>query len=141
MHPETVMDQAIRTPKAPNRTGQITMINNDGLAFLMDPSSGQQYAFTFDKIQGYYGHTAREIGLTVGTHVHFEISGGEISCVQLPQLAVPKLLTVPEVAGLLRVSERLVYNMIKRRELAHVRLGRLMRIPAEAVKSLVAPGG
>jgi excisionase family DNA binding protein len=114
----------------------ILSVDNEGLACLED-ASGRRYAFTFDKIRGYHGETAREIGLRVGAHVYFEASGDQILWVDLS--SAPVILTVPEVARCLRVSERLVYNMIKRGELAHIRIGRLMRIPAEALRLLVDP--
>ena len=41
----------------------------------------------------------------------------------------PLLLTVPQAAELLGVSGDLVYDMVHRRELPAIRLGRLIRIP------------
>jgi excisionase family DNA binding protein len=141
MHFETAWEQAT-AHSATQRAGEITGVNRDGLAFLQDLQSGRRYAFSFDKIDGYRGQTVREIGLKVGTRVHFGASEDQITWVQLPARFSPtEMLTVPEVARCLRVSERLVYNMIKRGELGHVRVGRLMRIPSEAVRALVDPKG
>lgn len=47
----------------------------------------------------------------------------------------PYLLTVPEAAQLLRISRNLAYELIKRGELPHVRLGeRIIRVPRHALE-------
>lgn len=43
------------------------------------------------------------------------------------------LLTVPEAAKLLRISRNLAYELVARRELPSVRLGRVIRIPRSAL--------
>jgi len=134
----SALERSAQTDNVVSAIGEIKAIKKNGLAFLTDCSSGKQYAFTFDKIQGYFGHTAREIGLRKGSKVQFNASAGEVTSVQLPKTALPELLTIPEVASWLRVSERLVYNMIKRGELPHVKIGRLMRVRTEALRSLVS---
>lgn len=45
------------------------------------------------------------------------------------------LLTAKEVAPLLRVSKMTVYRMIKTEELPAVQVGRLFRIPRQAVEA------
>ena len=49
----------------------------------------------------------------------------------------PETLKVAEVAAKLRVDPRTVYRMIDRRELPAIRIGRLIRIPTEAVNKLM----
>jgi len=49
------------------------------------------------------------------------------------------LLTVPEVCTWGRWSRQLVYSMIRRKELACVRLGRTIRIPRSALERLMEP--
>lgn len=51
--------------------------------------------------------------------------------------SIPKLLTVNEVAELMRVSRMTVYRLIHSGELPAVRAGKSFRIPAVAVKELL----
>jgi excisionase family DNA binding protein len=46
----------------------------------------------------------------------------EIQSVQLPE-PLPKFLTVPEVAALLRISERTVYDMVSQRRIPFRKAG------------------
>jgi putative molybdopterin biosynthesis protein len=46
----------------------------------------------------------------------------EIQSVQLPE-PLPKFLTVPEVAALLRLSERTVYDMVSQRRIPFRKAG------------------
>lgn len=52
-----------------------------------------------------------------------------------------KMLTVAEVAEILRVSERTVYNLLEAEDLRGVRVGRSWRIPKEALAELTRVGG
>lgn len=123
----------------PLRKGQILRVNKNGLLFLEDLVSRQRFSSTFDRIRGYSGETARELGLRAGLQVEFTvIDGVRIETIDLTAgTTEPDLLKVSEVAQLLRVSERMIYNMIKRGELAHVRIGRLTRVPNGALKSFL----
>lgn len=47
------------------------------------------------------------------------------------------LMTVPEVAGLLRVSRMTVYRQIHDGTLPAVRMGRTLRVPRQAVKKIL----
>jgi len=49
-----------------------------------------------------------------------------------------KLLTVPEVAELLRCKPLTVYRLVGRGEIASVKVGRLIRIPAGVVERMVS---
>jgi excisionase family DNA binding protein len=49
----------------------------------------------------------------------------------------PQLLTVPEVAEILRVSPRTVRRMIDDKRLPVVRLGRAVRVRLEALAALI----
>jgi excisionase family DNA binding protein len=49
----------------------------------------------------------------------------------------PQLLTVTEVAGMFRVSKMTVYRMMHSGELAHVKVGRTFRVPADAVHTIM----
>jgi excisionase family DNA binding protein len=53
---------------------------------------------------------------------HKERSMAEIQSVQLPE-QLPKFLTVPEVAALLRLSERTVYDMVSQRRIPFRKAG------------------
>ncbi|HXX17965.1 MAG TPA: helix-turn-helix domain-containing protein [Candidatus Acidoferrum sp.] len=50
----------------------------------------------------------------------------------------PKLLTVQEVATILRITPNTVYRWIKRDNLPVVRLGYLVRVPLSAIEKLIA---
>lgn len=53
----------------------------------------------------------------------------------------PKLLTVQEVATILRVTPNTVYRWIKRGRLPVVRIGYLVRVPASAIENLIPRTG
>jgi len=48
------------------------------------------------------------------------------------------LLTVPETAAYLRISQDLVYELIHRRELPAIHLGRKIRVPAFGLRQWIA---
>ena len=52
-----------------------------------------------------------------------------------------KLLTVAEVAGILRVSVRTVYNLLEAGALRGVRVGRAWRVLESALEDFIAKGG
>jgi excisionase family DNA binding protein len=52
-----------------------------------------------------------------------------------------KMLTVAEVAEILRVSERTIYNLLEAGNLRGVRIGRSWRIEKEALAELTRVGG
>lgn len=49
----------------------------------------------------------------------------------------PDLLTVAEVASMLRVSKMTVYRLIHSRELSALRVGRSFRVPRAAVAAFI----
>lgn len=51
---------------------------------------------------------------------------------------LPEFLTVPECAAFLGTSRGVIYDMVRRGELAGVRVGRLLRIPRSALTALAA---
>ena len=51
--------------------GIILRINEQGLGIMKDAQSQEQFVFTFDKITGYRGESAQELGLKVGARVLF----------------------------------------------------------------------
>ena len=51
--------------------GKVLRVNEAGLGIVEDVHSQQQFVFTFDKIRGYRGEKARELGLIVGAQVRF----------------------------------------------------------------------
>lgn len=53
----------------------ITRIEGFGLGFVESRSTGERYAFRFDKIDGYRGETLRELGLHEGSTVLIEVDG------------------------------------------------------------------
>lgn len=48
-----------------------------------------------------------------------------------------ELLTVAEVSVMFRVSKMTIYRMVHAGELAHVRVGRSFRIPADSVRAVM----
>jgi len=57
-----------------------------------------------------------------------------------PAVSQHALLTIPEVAARVRVSTRTVSRWIASGELVCIRIGRVVRVPAEAVDALMRPG-
>jgi excisionase family DNA binding protein len=51
-----------------------------------------------------------------------------------------RLHRVPEVAGMLSVSQKMIWKMIASRELEVVRIGRAVRITEESVNALIERG-
>ena len=49
-----------------------------------------------------------------------------------------RVFTVREAASVLKISPSLAYELIDRRELAAVRLGRRIIVPARAIEALLA---
>ena len=54
-----------------NHRGTVARVNPVGLCFVEEIDSKQIYCFQFDKIDGYAGQTAMELGLRSGTVVEF----------------------------------------------------------------------
>ena len=50
--------------------------------------------------------------------------------------ALPLFLTVPQVAAVLSVGRNTAYNMVRNGQLRSVRVGRQIRVPKEALKSI-----
>lgn len=51
------------------------------------------------------------------------------------QLTTRKVITVEEAATAMNVSKGSVYNLIRRDELDHIRIGKLIRIPISALSN------
>ena len=49
-----------------------------------------------------------------------------------------RVFTVPEAADVLKISRSLAYELIARRELPAIRLGRRIIVPARAIEALLA---
>ncbi|MFJ4121535.1 helix-turn-helix domain-containing protein [[Kitasatospora] papulosa] len=54
-----------------------------------------------------------------------------------PLLTAPEVLTVPEVMRALRLSRFKVYDLIRSRELASIKIGRCRRVPADALRTFI----
>jgi excisionase family DNA binding protein len=57
---------------------------------------------------------------------------------QTPIGELPELMLPAEAAAFLRISEWSVYDLVRRKKLPSVRLGRLVRIPRAAIQAMVA---
>jgi excisionase family DNA binding protein len=53
-----------------------------------------------------------------------------------PLSELPEFLTVAEVAAYLRIGKGLIYEMVRSGELRSVRMGRLVRVPREALSEM-----
>jgi len=67
-------------------TGIVVKLNKDGLGFLEEEGSKSRFAFTFDKIIGYKGESAIELGLHPGVRVRFRVHQQKVSCVESPRV-------------------------------------------------------
>ena len=65
------------------------------------------------------------------------VSSGVRGSLGRPEL-VKLLLTVPEVAHKLSVGRSAVYSLMRRGELRYITVGRVRRVPVEAVSEFVA---
>lgn len=63
--------------------------------------------------------------------------GGHTTSTGRPASLVPQLLTVPQVMARLQVGKHVVYDLIRSRRLASVRIGRCRRVPADALAAFV----
>jgi excisionase family DNA binding protein len=52
----------------------------------------------------------------------------------------PEFVTVPEAAGILRVSKMTIYRMIHRGDLASIRVGRSFRISSASLHAVTTDG-
>ncbi len=74
----------------PRQTGTIVRVNPVGLAYTEDIKTKEIFSFTFDKIEGYRGESAEELGLIAGSRVVFSSSDGIVRSVQIHHsLAMP----------------------------------------------------
>ena len=72
------------------QTGTIIRVNPVGLAYTEDLESKDIYSFTFDKIEGYRGESAKELGLIRGSRVAFSSLDGVVRSVRIHHsLAIP----------------------------------------------------
>jgi excisionase family DNA binding protein len=121
------------------REGRIVQINRGGLIFIEDVATKRKFVFTFDRLAGYEGQSAAEVGLRPGVRVRFIAREDEVEHAQIIDDGNdPALLTVSEAARILRVSEKMVYRLIKTGDLPGIRIGRLMRISRAALNSLLS---
>ncbi len=59
-----------------SRTGIVVQVTPSGLGIVKDDATGHAYYFTFDKIPGYRGESAKEAGVKVGSHAIFATDVG-----------------------------------------------------------------
>ena len=74
--------------KLDQHEGVVRRVNEQGLGIIEDKESHEQFVFTFDKIRGYRGEKAREIGLYVGARVRFDTTA-DTETVALVELFKP----------------------------------------------------
>jgi len=63
--------------------GRIVHLDKQGLVVVQDDASSAHFAFTFDKLAGYRGQTAKEIGLKEGRSVRFSADGLQVAIAEL----------------------------------------------------------
>jgi excisionase family DNA binding protein len=63
--------------------------------------------------------------------------GEDVTRGQLRDRALPALLTVEEAAGVLRVGRNTCYELVRQHQIPYIRLGRLIRVPRQALMSWV----
>jgi hypothetical protein len=63
--------------------GKVTRIEDFGLGFVKHEETNEQFAFTFDKIEGYRGERPSQLGFRVGADVTFHLQDGLIDGIQL----------------------------------------------------------
>ena len=64
--------------------GRVARVNPAGLCFVEEVDSKEIYCFRFDKVEGYAGQTAKELGLRLGKVVEFTTGADHlVRCVKL----------------------------------------------------------
>lgn len=61
----------------------VIRLTTSGLAYVLEDSSKCAHVFSFDKIRGYQGQTAEEMGLRIGAHVTLFVDGQMVDRVEL----------------------------------------------------------
>jgi len=56
-----------------SRQGTVARVNPAGLCFVEETESKEIFCFTFDRIDGYIGQTARELRLRPGKRLRFTL--------------------------------------------------------------------
>ena len=56
--------------------GVVVRVTPEGLGIVKDDATGDIYYFTFDKLPGYRGESAKEAGVKVGSHAVFATDVG-----------------------------------------------------------------
>ena len=70
--------------------GKVVRIEDFGLGFVKQDETEEQFAFTFDKIEGYRGEQPGQLGFRLGSPVTFRLSNGLVEVVQLAEPTVSK---------------------------------------------------
>ncbi len=71
---------------AQKHSGEIVRVNSHaGLAYICDAVSAEHYPFTFDKLQGYAGQPAKEVGLLAGSKVVYYVHMEKVQRVSVSQ--------------------------------------------------------
>lgn len=63
--------------------GTVYRVENTGFGIVVADSTHDDYAFTFDKIEGYKGEYAEELGLRAGSAIRFVVNDGQVIKVKL----------------------------------------------------------
>ena len=84
--PNRYRGAAIERVATPVRQGTVIYVNPASLAIVEEAGSEDVYPFTFDKIAGYRGETARELPVARGSHVRFVIENDVVSTVEVVSL-------------------------------------------------------
>lgn len=63
--------------------GRIVEYDKKGLVVVQDTRTRRHFAFTFDKIKGYNGQSAKEIGLRKGRQVDFSATDEQVEQAEL----------------------------------------------------------
>lgn len=66
-----------------SRTGVVVRITPGGTGIVRDDATRHAYYFTFDKIPGYRGESAKEAGIEVGSHATFVTEVGSTAVTQI----------------------------------------------------------
>lgn len=59
-------------------------VTGDGVGYLVDEGSNKTFTFTFDKIPNYRGQSPKELGISAGAPVTYDLdNAGHVSRVEL----------------------------------------------------------
>lgn len=98
-------------------------------------SSNDNFKDLFSKLKDALEENPPEVALWITNHIEATLS--EIPFLKIknePQETTKKLLTVPQVAEMIGTPKAYVYDLVRKREISSVKIGKYIRIKEDDLK-------